>query len=258
MLNALTAVTPGMLNPEDAHERLQAAVADCRRIGDPRLTAIALNNLSWMAVRLGRYGEARAALEESVVLNTSIGDRWNLGFAYRGLGLIAQAQGEHLQAVDMFRKSLDMFIEIGARQDSARVLVEMSHSIFALGSDAEAERGWREALRITTETSSAFVALEALVGMAMLKMIPEAGAGISVSTLSVLTSTNGSYCSTASPGFFSHLVSVPSTTDSPNWGIRTCVGMALLFQLNAENDRRSRRGQAARSPVFHRRYYKAG
>ena len=114
-----------------------------------------------MAVRLGRYDEAREALEESVLLNTSIGDRWNQGFAYRGLGLIAQAQGEHLQAVDIFRKSLDMLTE-SARQDEARVLVEMSHSMFALGNDAEAERGWCEALHVTMETQGTFVALEAL------------------------------------------------------------------------------------------------
>ncbi len=155
--------------PENAHERLQSVVADWRRIGDPRLTAIALNNLSWVAVRLGRHDEARDALEESVLLNTSIGDRWGLGFAYRGLGLIAQAQGEHLQAVDMFRKSLDTFTEVGARQDVARVLVEMSRSILAQGNDAEAGGGWCEALRITTETQSAFVALEALVGIATLR-----------------------------------------------------------------------------------------
>jgi predicted ATPase/transcriptional regulator with XRE-family HTH domain len=159
-----------MSKPEDAHERLQAVVTDWRTIGDPRLTAVALNNLSWMAVRLGRFDEAREALEESVLLNTSIGDRWNLGFAYRGLGLIAQAQGYHLQAVDMFRKSLDMFREIGARQDQARVLVEMSQSMFAMGNDTEAERGWREALYVTRETQGTFVALEALVGIAMLKM----------------------------------------------------------------------------------------
>jgi len=155
--------------PENAHERLQSVVADWRRIGDPRLTAIALNNLSWMAVRLGRYDEARDTLEESVLLNTSIGDRWNLGFAYRGLGLIAQAQGEHRQAVDMFGKSLDTLTEVGARQDEARVLVEMSHSMFALGNDAEAERGWCEALHVTMETQGTFVALEAFVGIATLK-----------------------------------------------------------------------------------------
>jgi len=159
-----------MSKAEDAHERLQAVVADWRTIGDPRLTAVALNNLSWVAVRLGRFDEAREALEESVLLNTSIGDRWNLGFAYRGLGLIAQAQGDHLQAVDMFRKSLAMFTEVGARQDQARVLVEMNRSILELGNETEAERGWRYALHVTRETQGTFVALEALVGIAMLKM----------------------------------------------------------------------------------------
>jgi tetratricopeptide (TPR) repeat protein len=158
-----------MSTPENAHARLQSVVADWRRIGNPRFTAIALNNLSWMAERLGRYDEAREALEESVLLNTSIGDRWNLGFAYRGLGLIAQAQGEHLQAVDMFRKSLYTLTEVGARQDVARVLVEMSHSMFALGNDAEAERGWCEALHVTMETQGSFVALEAFVEIATLK-----------------------------------------------------------------------------------------
>jgi tetratricopeptide (TPR) repeat protein len=156
-------------NPENSHERLKSVVRDWRVIGDPRLTAIALQNLSWMAVRLALYDEAREALEESVLINTSIGDRWNLGFAYRGLGLIAQAQGQHLQATDLFRKSLDMFTEIGARQDSARVLVEMSSSIFAQGNDAEAEHGLREALHLTRETQGTFVALDALVGIATIK-----------------------------------------------------------------------------------------
>ena len=69
----------------------------------------------------------------------------------------------------MFRKSLDTLTEVGARQDVARVLVEMSRSIFALGNDAEAERGWREALHVTMETQGTFVALEALVGIATLR-----------------------------------------------------------------------------------------
>jgi predicted ATPase/DNA-binding XRE family transcriptional regulator len=155
--------------PENSHERLQSVVAEWRTIGDPRLTAVALQNLSWMAVKLGFYDEAREALEESVLLNTSIGDRWNLGFTYRGLGLVAQAQGEHLRAVGMFHKSLDTLTEVGARQDKARVQVEMSHSIFALGNDAEAERGWCEALHVTMKTQGTFVALEALAGIAALK-----------------------------------------------------------------------------------------
>ena len=48
---------------------------------------------------------------------------------------------------------------------------------------------------------------------------PAAGEGISVSTLSVDTSSNGSSTSTESPTCLSQRVTVPSVTDSPNAGI---------------------------------------
>src|ERR1700677_4387068 len=52
---------------------------------------------------------------------------------------------------------------------------------------------------------------------------PAAGEGISASTLSVEISKRGSSCCTASPGFFNHLVMVPSKIDSPIWGMITSV-----------------------------------
>jgi len=168
-LNGLVATTHVIVKPENTHERLQSAVADSRLIGDPRLTAFGLRILSQSALILRRYDEARAALEESAALSLSAGDRWGLGSAYRGLGVVAQAQGEHIQAVDMFRKSLDTFTELGGSWWVARVLAEMGRSVFALGNDAEAERVWRESLRIAIETHGTPVALEALVGIASLQ-----------------------------------------------------------------------------------------
>jgi hypothetical protein len=52
---------------------------------------------------------------------------------------------------------------------------------------------------------------------------PEAGAGISASTLSVEISKSGSSRTTRSPTFFIHLVIVPSAIDSPIWGMMTSV-----------------------------------
>src|ERR1017187_6588554 len=60
--------------------------------------------------------------------------------------------------------------------------------------------------------------------------VPAAGEGISVSTLSVEISNNGSSRSTRSPRFLSHLVSVPSTMLSPIWGITTSVISVLSFR----------------------------
>jgi len=168
-LNGLVATTHVMVRSENPHERLQFAVAEWRLIGDPRLTAFGLRILSQSALTLERYDEARLALEESAALNSSIGDRWGLGSAYRGLGVVAQAQGKHQQAVIMFRKSLDTFTELGGRWWVARVLAEMGRSVFELGNEAEAERVWRESLRIATETQATPVALEALAGLASLQ-----------------------------------------------------------------------------------------
>src|SRR5437763_11145941 len=54
---------------------------------------------------------------------------------------------------------------------------------------------------------------------------PAAGEGISVSTLSVETSSNGSSASTRSPSFFNQRVTVPSETLSPRRGIVTETDM---------------------------------
>src|SRR5206468_1885508 len=50
---------------------------------------------------------------------------------------------------------------------------------------------------------------------------PVAGAGTSVSTLSVDISTTGSSASTQSPTRFFHSTTVPSATETPIWGIVT-------------------------------------
>jgi tetratricopeptide (TPR) repeat protein len=95
LLTSVEGITQSMVGLEATYARFQSAVADWRTIGDPTFTAVGLANLSQCALRLGRYDEARAALEESVELCLSVDERWELGFVYRGLGLVAQAQGEH-------------------------------------------------------------------------------------------------------------------------------------------------------------------
>ena len=110
------------------------------------------NILNWLALQLKHYYEVRDVLKESITLNVSVSDHGRLGFAYRGLGLIALVQGEHIQAGNKFCHSQKMFAEIGAPPDVASPLAEMSHSPFALGDNAEDERGWRETLHMAHKT----------------------------------------------------------------------------------------------------------
>jgi hypothetical protein len=62
----------------------------------------------------------------------------------------------------------------------------------------------------------------------MSRSTPAAGAGISVSTLSVETSSSGSSAWTSSPSCLSQRVTVPSDTLSPRRGIVTETGMGSL------------------------------
>ena len=65
-------------------------------------------------------------------------------------------------------------------------------------------------------------------GTSIAKTVPDAGEGISVSTLSVETSRSGSSTSIESPTFFSQRVTVPSVTDSPKAGIVTTTPLEEL------------------------------
>src|SRR6185312_6539189 len=89
--------------------------------------------------------------------------------------------------------------------------------------------------------------------------VPVAGLGMSVTILSVSPSQMGSSACTASPGCLSHLRIVPSTTDTPSWGMATSVveevlagiadaldaGQHGLFERGAEGDRDVGGGDAA-------------
>ena len=152
-----------------AYEQIQLAVAEWRASGAPYMFAYGLYLLSQSASALGRYDEAQLALEESILLIKSIGDRTVLGLAYRGLGQVAQAQGKHMQAVEMFRKAVDIFNELGTQSSAALGLAQMGHSFFALGDDREASHVWGESLHIAIESKGIFIALEALAGLASLQ-----------------------------------------------------------------------------------------
>src|SRR3954465_9690193 len=99
---------------------------------------------------------------------------------------------------------------------------------------------------------------------------PVAGAGTSVSTLSVEISTTVSSASTQSPTRFFHSTIVPSATDTPIWGIVTSASVELplvgeeltarllhvvdlrqngALERRAERDRRVRRRHPYDRPV---------
>src|SRR5882724_11242683 len=85
---------------------------------------------------------------------------------------------------------------------------------------------------------------------------PADGAGISASTLSVEISKSGSSRSTLSPGFFSHLVIVPSKMLSPIWGITTSAAIFRLLEAYSETLDAVRRQDSCQVPGTPCSWYK--
>ena len=79
--------------------------------------------------------------------------------------------------------------------------------------------------------------------------VPAKGDGTSAFTLSVITSTIGSYFSTRSPGFLSQRPIVPSATLSPSCGIVTFATGSLLRGTTS----RSSWWYGSGAPPVHRR-----
>ena len=85
--------------------------------------------------------------------------------------------------------------------------------------------------------SSAPTATVSSSATTILVSTPEAGEGISVSTLSVETSSSGSSALTCSPSCLSHRVTVPSVTLSPRAGMVTEVDIVLSVLLRVGGQR---------------------
>jgi predicted ATPase/transcriptional regulator with XRE-family HTH domain len=154
---------------DEGYAQMHEYLALWRAVADPRSIALGLNFLSPIAIKLGHYQEAEACLRESLTLCSQVGDRWGMGTAYRYLGLAYLAQGKLAEAESYLNKSLDVFDKFVTGWDIARSLTYLGEARAAAGDWASAECIFRQALDTALEAHSPPLALDALVGLAVLQ-----------------------------------------------------------------------------------------
>jgi tetratricopeptide (TPR) repeat protein len=161
------AIAALLLNRQSAaYERMLEGLEIWRALGDPRVTALGLNWISPTVIKLGRYEEAEAYLQESLVLCTQVGDRWGMGTAYRHLGLAALAQGNFVQAQALARQSLDCFGGLITGWDVSQSLIYLAEATVAAGDPTEGRRIYLEALHLSTEAQAGCQVLDILARLA--------------------------------------------------------------------------------------------
>ncbi len=153
---------------QDGYERMRRSVSDWRPFGDPHSLALALNFFSTAAIRVGRYTEAEACLQESFHLCQEMGDRWGMGTALRFLGAAALAQGDAQQAQTLLRRSLETHRGIVTGWDIACSKIYLADATRVAGDREEAQRLLLDALKEAQAAHTDAMALEALAALAEL------------------------------------------------------------------------------------------
>ncbi len=155
---------------ERAYELLSEGLNGYRKVGDPRLTAYALNFISPVAIALGYQKEAQSFLEESLAIGKQLDDKWGTATAYCNLGLAAQARKEYADAQDQIQQGLRIFRELGAQGYIAEFMTHLGNINLEVEDFVGAGQIFKEAIRVATEVQSLPVALNALLGLARAEM----------------------------------------------------------------------------------------
>ena len=110
-----------------------------------------LARLGIMAYLLGRYEQARAALEESLSLVRRAGDRRELAVVLNNLAILSSLQGDYRQATEIFEDSLALFAAVGDRRMEAVLLNNIGLTYRIMGEHEEARRFITKSLDICRE-----------------------------------------------------------------------------------------------------------
>jgi predicted ATPase/DNA-binding SARP family transcriptional activator len=169
-LNMLAAAYKMKGNLGHSRELLEESLQVFQSVHDRWGTAFSLNDLGLISHLMKDEVEAETFCEQGRAMFRSIGDRRGNAFATFNLGLIASSQGEHTRSQRLFRESLAL------RQDShdqwgiAASLVQLAAEARNVGSPLEAQRLYLRALQVAWESTVTPMVLDAMVGLATLKL----------------------------------------------------------------------------------------
>jgi predicted ATPase/DNA-binding SARP family transcriptional activator len=100
-------------DPLGAYPSYRRSVALYEELGDRWGLARALASLGYTAEQLGRYGEARALCEQSLVIRQELGDQRGMADAMLNLGIISWVQGRLDEAHRLLQESLGICRTLG-------------------------------------------------------------------------------------------------------------------------------------------------
>ncbi len=184
----------GLLRP--ARDRLEDLLPSIRR-GEPKLYRRAVNMLGAAQFELGFLDQAQAAFEEALALAGAADDPLGIAKATNNLGLIANVQSRHAEALTRYRLAIPAYQRAGSVAGLAETCHNLAITHRDLGDLAQADRHERRAIEHGREAGDTRLQAMAHVGRADLALrrgepeVAEAGARFGARQYSALADTLG-------------------------------------------------------------------
>lgn len=149
---------------------LRESLGESRLLGDARTIALSVGYLSHVLHSVGRLSEMHDLLGEILALAQATGDRIGMLYAQEHLAYEAQSLGQHVIAQMHFAAFFALSQEIGNVQGQARVLNALGRQAVQEGEWHAAQAHFFAALAIAHRVQLASNVLDALVGIAMVRL----------------------------------------------------------------------------------------
>ncbi|MEJ2737781.1 MAG: BTAD domain-containing putative transcriptional regulator, partial [Anaerolineae bacterium] len=152
----------------DARSALEECLAIYRDLGNPQYVASAHAALGSVELHLGQYEQARAQAQTALALARKAGLRFRIGHALLLLGCVALAESTYVEAQQLLQESIAVYQEIGEPADLGWAIAVSSYAARGLGRFTHAEQCLYDALKILTETQALVPSLYLLPAAALL------------------------------------------------------------------------------------------
>lgn len=175
--------------PEEALERLEGAAAAFRSLGDRHGEANALFETASTLARVSGIVDAEPVFKRALEAFIDVGDRHGRARALGTLADIAGERGNSSVAIRLAEEALDLFEQLDARTDIARVSFRLALLHRRLGELVAAERRLRQSAEASESARSGSIQARALttLGQLLISMGRSNELGAIVETLDAVT-----------------------------------------------------------------------
>jgi non-specific serine/threonine protein kinase len=132
-----------------------------------------------LALELGDYAMARAALNKSLTIAREAGDAFRIAYTLKSFGDLARCEQKYAEAQANYESCVVLLRDLGATRDLAVPLQSLGHACLHLGNVERAHALFTESLAIHQAQQNAPGMAECLIGFAALAVaqgLPAAGA----------------------------------------------------------------------------------